>query len=253
MSRVLCSGAQASLQGAPHGCIMCCRVWREEVGRDSPECMVSTGRGPTEPPSSSSQRGCGGIRGSLGSRAHQTLHVHCWVAAFALASYEVFALVLAFALALAVVARCTARAAAPAAASFTAASRRWVTACHGFKCISHALEQRARCSIVPWRECAPLHHSLDTAEVSAKVAARRARLLRQRAPGGGRCGRGPWQDEWGSEWLGLVGLRKWLRSSKERGAQPTCSHCGKACMNTRRSVVAVVVCLLRSPRAGRGR
>ena len=42
---VLCGGAQTSLQGAPHGCIMCCRVSREGVGRDSPECMVSTGRG----------------------------------------------------------------------------------------------------------------------------------------------------------------------------------------------------------------
>jgi len=103
----------------------------------------------------------------------QVFHVRCWVAAIALAAValaDVLALVFAFALALAAVARCAARAAAPAAAPFTVASRRWVTTCHGCKCIRSTLEQGARCSVVPWWEPASLHKGLDSSEVRANVA-----------------------------------------------------------------------------------
>ena len=105
----------------------------------------------------------------------QVFHVRCccWVAAIALAAValaDVLALVFALALALAAVARCAARAAAPAAAPFTVASRRWVTTCHGCKCIRSTLEQGARCSVVPWWEPASLQKGLDSSEVRANVA-----------------------------------------------------------------------------------
>ena len=138
-------------------------------------CASKTSMNPTEP-LSSTQHGSSGICGSLGNRTNQMIqvfHVGCWVAAIALEAIAlagVLALVFAFAFALAAVARCTARAAAPATAPFTVASRRWVTTCHGCECICSALEQGARCSVVPWRERASLHQSLDSSEVRANVA-----------------------------------------------------------------------------------